>query len=163
MDNTSQSGMDFAVLLAEEIDCVSKLKETLQIERDCLHGNDHERLAAVTAQKQDVVDSLSGMDKRRSALLHTAGYTNDAKGIEAFIRDQSGAVRRQLQGLWQQILELASACRQQNLVNGSIIGMSLRHCSNVMAILGGRDPRDELYGPRGNASAPNQQRRPLKA
>lgn len=163
MDNISTWGADFAALLTEEIEYISRLNDALRIERECLSGNDPECLAAVTVQKQNVVDALSGMDRRRAVFLQKAGYSNDNTGIEAFINSHTGNVRKQLQGLWLQMLELASACRQQNLVNGSIIGVSLRHCTNTLAILSGRDPRDELYGPRGNASAANQQRRPIKA
>lgn len=162
-DDTSQSAASLAQLIAREIQYVSELIDILRAENDTLNHNDRDGLITVIADKQGVIEALNEVDRRRAHCLNGAGYAADRHGVEAYIRDQAQPARGKLERLWQQLIELASACQRQNLVNGSIIGMSLRHCTQAVAVLCGQDPRQELYDPRGNALAAPRHRLPVKA
>ncbi len=150
-------------LMEREVDQASALNTALRLEKDILSEKDFDGLEIVTAKKQTMVDALNALDAERQQLLHECGYTMDSAGIDAFIHAQQGARRQRLEALWQRLLDTVGACRQQNLVNGSIIGMSMRHCAQALAIICGQDPGEALYDPRGNASTNNQRNRYVKA
>ncbi len=159
----SQTNAILSNLLKQEIQHVSDLTEALGAEQSRLGANDHDGLIGVIAQKQAVIDALNRVDKARAELLHAAGYGTDHIGIDSYIDDQPEPYKRQLKGLWRQLLQSVGECQQKNLVNGSIIGMNLRHCAQAVSILCGQDPRQELYDPHGNASSGQTHGYPIKA
>jgi len=161
--DTVQSNASLSHLIQQEMHHVLDLTKALEAEKDALGRNDHEGLVGVIAQKQAIIDGLNQVDQRRGQLLRGAGYGSDQAGIESYIGDQPEPKRQQLRDLWRQLLRAVSECQQKNLVNGSIIGMNLRHCAHAVSILCGHDPRQELYDPRGNASSTQPHGRPIKA
>jgi flagellar biosynthesis/type III secretory pathway chaperone len=160
---TSHAYEKLAALMEKEIDQAAALDMALRVEKDILSDKDFDGLEIVTAKKQTIVDALNALDAERQQLLHECGYGADRAGVEAFIDAQTGAHRQRLEELWRRLLDTVGACQQQNLVNGSIIGMSMRHCTQAMAVLCGQDPKDALYDPRGNASTNTQRQRHVKA
>ena len=125
--DTSHAYVKLVSLIEKEVDQASALNTALQLEKDILSNKDFDGLEVVTAKKQSVVDTLNALDAERQQLLHECGYSTDSAGVQAFIHAQSGVRKQQLESLWQRLLDTVDACQQQNLVNGSIIGMSMRH------------------------------------
>lgn len=162
-DGSPRSDATLSQLLKLELEHVSDLMQTLGDEQNSIGHNDHEGLVAVIAKKQTVIDALNRVDRARAELLNAAGYTADYTGVESYIADQAEPDRQHLNKLWERLLQAVADCQQKNLVNGSIIGMNLRHCAQAVAILCGQPPRQELYDPRGNPSAIQPQGRPIKA
>lgn len=150
-------------LLDREMRLVTDLTGALEAEQRSLGDNDHEGLLAVIARKQAIIDSLNEADKARAQLLEHAGCAPDQAGIESYIDRQPEPSRRQLKDLWRRLLEAVADCQRRNLINGSIIGMNLRHCAQAVSVLRGRDPRQELYDLRGNASSTPRRGHPIKA
>lgn len=161
--DTSLAYEKLVSLMEREIDQASALNTALQLEKDILSNKDFDGLEIVTSKKQALIDALNALDAERQQLLHESGYGADSAGVEDFIHTLQGARRQRLEGLWRRLLDTVAACKQQNLVNGSIIGMSMRHCAQALAVLCGQDPRDAVYDPRGNAAANTQRQRYVKA
>jgi flagella synthesis protein FlgN len=161
--SSSDTRGQMATLLEQEIEHATALNTALQLEKDILGNKDFEALEVVTVKKQAVIDALNALDAERSRLLHECGFTADNAGTETYIHAQAGPQGQQLERLWRRLLDIISSCRQQNLVNGSIIGMSMRHCAQALAVLRGQDPTDALYDSRGNAASANQRQRYVKA
>jgi flagellar biosynthesis/type III secretory pathway chaperone len=99
---------------------------------------------------------------------HAALVDGDLPAIERLAREKQDAVRemdavaRGLQQLaaaadperTQQFTTLASECRRQNEINGGMVAASLRHVQQLLAVLQGRTPGDELYSRAGTPAAP---------
>lgn len=161
--NTSLAHEKLISLMEKEIDQAAALNSALQLEKDILSNKDFDGLEIVTAKKQALVDALNALDAERQQLLHESGYNSDSAGIEDFIHALPPPYRQRLEGLWRRLLDTVGSCKQQNLVNGSILGMSMRHCAQALAVLCGQDPRDAVYDPRGNAAANSKRQRYVKA
>lgn len=150
-------------LLEQELDLASALNTALRLEKDILSNRDFDGLEVVTVKKQTIVDALNALHAQRQQLLHECGYGTGNAGVEAFIHAQPETCRHHLEGPWRQLLDTVGACQQQNLVNGSVVGMSMRHCARALAVLCGPDPGEALYDTRGNAPSNSQRQTRVKA
>ena len=149
-------------ILKDEIEHVSLLKESLCAETKILEENDPQALNEITERKQWLVNTIAELDEKRSDLLRNAGYSADPAGTEAFISNLADTDSNMINPLWQELLKLTADCQRQNIINGSIIGNSLRHFNQAIALLTGQDTNAETYSPSGSTSSPTQQSRTIK-
>lgn len=160
----SAAARELADILAGEIDHAADLHAALQTETDQLSSGGYDALAQVAAHKERLIAGLGELQRRHAQVLAAAGYAADASATEQFIRELTEPDRARLQSQLQRLTDLLRACRDRNLVNGSVIGMSLRHTRQAFALLCGRDTTEPLYDPTGNtAAAATQRHRSIKA
>ena len=137
-------------LLQQEIHISRQLLGILQSENQALSSNDHDAIRRLIPDKQQAIDTMGSLAQQRQSLLKNAGFSEDKKGMEAFIRQCGLMSRDLLEQYWRQLGTAASGCQRQNEINGIIISASSRYTKNALSILKGQRPGNELhYGPNG--------------
>ncbi|MCK4871030.1 MAG: flagellar protein FlgN, partial [Gammaproteobacteria bacterium] len=107
------------------------------------NGNEVEEIAK---QKRDLAEKLETSAERRSKhLLETTGLAT--ADMQDYIDNHPSTENsQQLKVLWERLIELLGQCREQNLLNGSILESSQRSIKQAIAILQGHGQAGELYG-----------------
>lgn len=137
-------------LLQQEIHISQQLLGILQSENLALSSNDHDALRQLIPNKQQAIDTLGSLAQQRQSLLKNAGFSEDKKGMEAFIKQCGHMSSGLLEQYWRQLSTAASGCQRQNEINGIIISASSRYTRNALSLLKGQRPGNELhYGPNG--------------
>jgi len=132
---------DIGALLAELADVQSALLTVLAEKRQILAAGDHERLGALTAREQQLVDRLQACHDQRQKLLARAnaeglpsdsiGSLSDALPAESRSRMQDGI---------RQAKERSRLLQHQSLANWVLVQRTLIHLSQLVEIIatGGR-------------------------
>lgn len=137
-------------ILSRETECAAALARDLEVEKAALTGRDPLALEQAVREKQHDAESLYELERRRAALIETAGFAPDRAGVEDCIRwCDTDTV---LLSRWHELLALIGNCRDQNLVNGSLLELNRHNAERALDILRGQQPGARLYGPSGEAT-----------
>ena len=134
------------VCLEDEVTYANHLLELLIAERDALSKSDGDALEAIAKQKSQVAEQLETSTERRNK--HVFEETGqEVTNLQDYI-DTSVSADNQpaLKLLWEQLLEQLKQCREQNLLNGSVLDSSQRSIKQAIALLQGQGQAGELYG-----------------
>lgn len=116
----------------------TELRAVLDAEREALDRRDSIALDAATAAKARLLQRLESLDAERRQL---AGV---APAPDAVVE------------VWRHICRQLDGCRRLNEANGSIVSRQLSHVRRALGILrGSGEAPPMLYGPAGEARAPN--------
>lgn len=137
-----------SVLIAER-DTVSALLVLLRSERAPLTRSNTEFMTKVATDKQPLLVKLEQLARQREAVLRTEGFSSDKDGMEAFIENQTTVEAKELNSIVKALKLAATACRENNQVNGSIVNVNRQYLQKAMSILRGRDVNSTAYGPGG--------------
>ena len=145
-------------VLEREISCAQALIEILSQEQHALVTRDALSLDRLVEQKKAHVDTINALDSSCKDLLQSWGYTTDRAGLEASVRncDTDG----KLLARWTLLTKLLRECAEQNRTNGNLLELSHRAITRVLDAMGTQAPRDQFYGPQGQA-IDNTSKRPL--
>ncbi len=129
-------------VLQEQIHCAEAMLQTLGRENEALLRGDAEQLNAAGATKAELVETLEALERQRRSLTEavTAGVANAAAASGDTPPTE-----------WQRLLELISACKQQNERNGTLVKARSEQVRGALRALRGTDP--DLYGRSGHAPA----------
>jgi flagella synthesis protein FlgN len=157
-----KSDTAFAVLIKAELDGFQEFHQLLLQEQGALIKGDTDQLLRLASQKSELIEKLAGLGAQRHGLITTAGGTNNASGITAYldaIKAQASTRER-----WGKLLDLAREVDQLNSSNGILIDTRLRHNQQALSALhSAANPAASLYGPDGQISAATSGRRFDKA
>lgn len=140
----------FTVLLNSLENCTHGLLECMEVERTGLASRNMEQIEQSTLRKTDLSRELEQLESQRARLVTDLGYSNDAAGMSKCIQNQPNS--KQLVKLWQQVLDNLKACRDNNLINGSILELGRRQAEQALSILRGQNGNPGLYSPDGNSA-----------
>ena len=140
-------------ILQTEVECVHLLLKALELEYEALAEHHSTMLDEVVRDKQEKIQQLEVVSRRREKLLASFDAVNVDANAEA---DESRQNRRyqfnddrQLTELWSELVNVAEACREKNRVNGSIVELVSRQSRHALDILRGITPDasavSELY------------------
>jgi flagellar biosynthesis protein FlgN len=138
--------------LLEEQHVTAALLELMQQERQCLVSADADALAALTPQKNQLVQQMAELAKRRHAALGSAGFVAAEAGMEPWLAVSGDDDAR---AQWDRLLELTREAKELNRVNGMLINKQMVHNQALLNAMrtpaGGADAA--VYGPGGQTSA----------
>ncbi|MGV6852438.1 MAG: flagella synthesis protein FlgN [bacterium] len=123
-----------------EIGLAQKLSQLLDTEYQTLSTGNAEMLISISEQKQNLVTKIEQHNKQRSFIIAGSGYPNQADNIATLTSDLGDQHTVSLK--WQKLLSLVTTIRQQNIINGGIIQVSLQRNRNALSILTGRDKNE---------------------
>ena len=147
---------ELARLLQQETSAIQKLSVSLQAEHDAIISRNADALELAVGEKQQPVNLLTKLEQERGALLESAGYRASPDGMQDFMQWCDSQER--LSAAWQQLLSLASECREQNRRNHQQAEISNRYIHHALCVLRGEDPERNTYGPDGDAGEQHNSR-----
>lgn len=138
-------------ILQTEVECVRLLLKSLELEYEALAEHHSATLEEVVRDKQLKIQQLEVVSRQRENLL--ASFDNTNANIDAGNNQQNRHYQfndnKQLTELWDELVNLAEACREKNRVNGSIVDTVSRQSRHALDILRGISPDasadSELY------------------
>lgn len=86
---------------------------------------------------------LTASARLRSQRLKTLHLAANAQGMRQFMALLPVSLRHQVSALWQQLLQLAAQCQQQNSRNGVLLSLQLETLSTLQL----QTPQSFLYQP----------------
>lgn len=139
-----------ASAIQNELHAAETLLATLESEYSLLSDNPTpEAISEIAGEKVRLLLLMEQATKNRVALIAT---------------HDSLITCGPLKGQWQRLLEVAQACRTQNLANGCLINSARRHADQATAILQGTQPGSDLrYGSSGETISERPQQTLAKA
>jgi flagella synthesis protein FlgN len=135
--------------------------QALESEHASITERDPTALRQAIDAKQHCLELLETLNRDRTALIESAGHNADRDGTENCLQwfDNSGKLLEQ----WRQLLDLASQCREMNLLNHHLVELVSRQTYQALCILRGQEPEPSLYSPRGGSEDRNKSRILAKA
>lgn len=139
-----------AEIIAAEADVVSAFVLLLKEEQAALKLGEAEVLPKIIERKSATVDELAPLSTARNAALAGAGLASDRAGIEAWLKKQPNdkAVRQN----WEKLQFLAAEAKELNRVNGELVGLHMRHNTEILESLRSKANRQDLYGANGQTA-----------
>lgn len=138
----------FSVLTAEQT-TAQQLLDILTAERGALVDTNTEVIDQMVKNKQPLIYQLEQLGRQREAVLQAEGFSSGKEGLEAFIANQNPQQASQLKALLKQLRVTASACRDNNQINGGIVNVNRQYLHKAMNIIRGQEPQAAAYGPGG--------------
>jgi len=136
-------------VLDRQIAAARSLAATLEAERAALTGPSTAAVTAAAAQKVELFAAIEKLESQRRELCAAAAVSlpNLRGGRLAVV----AGVSETLADRWKSLLEVVSACRVANEVNGYIINARRGQVGQLLQILRGGAP--VVYGPQGQTQS----------
>lgn len=127
-----------------------QLTALLKDEETALVDNDIESLNKAISAKNDLVRTMSDLERQRNLLLQNLGYSDPASSLPDYLRSEvaDDAVKE----LWDGILALSAEAKENNRTNGLLISRKLSQNQAALSIFQQGNPTASLYGPNGQSS-----------
>jgi flagellar biosynthesis/type III secretory pathway chaperone len=137
-------------LLLQAISASERLLEALNRERDALVGRDPVTLEQAVAEKLSAAQEVRQRLSAHEGFLAARRLPPGRSGTERFLAGLPAET--EARKLWERLQAVASACRDGNDLNGSLVALGRARTQRAMEILqGGRDPA-RTYGRLGQTS-----------
>lgn len=138
--------------LLEEQQAVRALMQLLQQEREQLIAADIETIAALTEAKAKAASRMAELAAQRHQLLAAAGFEANESGMKKWL--ENTATSSAATSSWHELIELATAGKELNRVNGILINKQMVRNQNVLNILQhGSVQGNSVYGPDGQTAS----------
>jgi len=155
--------LEIKQILQTEVECVRLLLKSLELEYEALAGHHSATLEEIVRDKQERIQQLEVISRRREALLESfdSAADNVNTGAKADKSQQNKHYQfngnKQLDELWSELVKLAEECREKNRLNGTIVEMVSRQSRHALDILRGIAPGtsadSELYDNAGHTKS----------
>lgn len=123
-------------LLTADFTELDQLEFALNKEKTLLQQRDRTSLDKITAQKQQIIESIERRAKQKAALL----ASSPLKIRPGQVREKLASINdKNLLDLWDGTAAKLETCKQRNQVNGAIISLSLLRTNRLMNILRGHN------------------------
>lgn len=139
-------------LLEAETAHAQHLLEAMLREHEALLGRDALAIENAVDSKAQHLEAFETAEKRRKATLDEAAVPHDRASIRRFLDALPDQQPDELATLWDRLLHVASACRDQNRINASLVEMARRHVQRALDVLRGTPGGAHTYGPGGQAN-----------
>ena len=153
--------VSLADLLTRQVEGSRRLAETLEEAQTIFSGRDAAAIHEISQAIQRLYDAVETLEAERCRHLADADLAADRDGMAAYIQRHDGDGR--LAKLWEELLESAGRCRDQNEINARIIEGSRHQAEAAFNILRGTPAGGNLYGPKGRTSTGGTSRPLAKA
>lgn len=146
------NGIHLKQLLNLDLVDLKQLEKTLEIERKVLASNQAALIQKASQEKQRILTSIKARAKEKTRLIIQSGLPVKAGHITEAIDSVND---KELSLLWKAVSEKLERCKEQNLVNGKIVSISLQRTTKAMSIVRGQHNKPNLYGSKGSQQSLN--------
>ena len=143
-------------LLEQELAVSQQLKQLLAAEQAAITDHDIPAFEEIIASKQATLEHLTAHEKARLFLLQSNGIKHGPEGMKDYI--DNGHDDGLVADLWQQLLCIASDCRDHNRKNHQLVELFSTHTRKALCILRGENMEQNVYGPAGDTSDRHENR-----
>jgi flagellar biosynthesis/type III secretory pathway chaperone len=137
-------------IIDESVVQARSLNASLEDERRALEQQDTEALNAVVVSKNECAESLSALDRKRSALCLHWGFAAGPEQMAELVSwcDDDDAISER----WAELMKVAARGNALNLTNGAIIRLRQQQFETSLSVLRGVTPGSDTYGRNGEES-----------
>jgi flagellar biosynthesis/type III secretory pathway chaperone len=146
-------------ILQTEVECVRLLLKSLELEYEALAGHHSAALEEVVRDKQERMQQLEVISRRREKLLASFDGVNTDVNADENQQNKHYLFNddKLLTELWSELVNVAEECREKNRVNGSVVELVSRQSRHALDILRGIAPDSlavsELYDNAGHTKS----------
>lgn len=140
-------GPRFFQVLNEEIALLRRFLSLLENEQQALISGANEGLAKLAQDKSELSLQLDQLDRALASEQASGGYPPGSEGVQAWLAEAPP----QQQKVWAAFLELATAAKSTNELNGRIITERLSGNQQAIQALMAAANKPATYGPKGQA------------
>ncbi|WP_298774701.1 flagellar protein FlgN [uncultured Shewanella sp.] len=105
----------------QDVEGYKQLKNLLVHQRKLMQQRDHQALQSHNEHQSQLCESLKQSADHRSAALQRLGFSGNSAGMEQLIAKLPPQSAKQVNGIWQQLLALATESQYANDVNGKLL------------------------------------------
>lgn len=105
----------------QDVEGYKQLKNLLAHQRKLMQQRDHQALQSHNEHQSTLCESLKQSADHRSAALQRLGLSGNSAGMEQLIAKLPPQSGKQVNGIWQQLLALATESQYANDVNGKLL------------------------------------------
>lgn len=138
-----------------EIECATMLLQTLDKEYDALAEHHTDALEEIVRFKQEKIQQLELISRHREKILESFSGVSVIKDNE-HTQNYDFKADKELNSLWNQLVDVAEKCRDKNRINGSIVDLVSKQTRHALDILQGISPNSssisELYDNAGHTT-----------
>ena len=158
MNSTHNQQPAIKQVLQSEVDCAHLLLQSLNQEYEALAEHHTATLEDVVRNKQERIQQLEYATQQRENVFASI------EGVTVFSEQEKHKHKhyqfngdKRLINLWNELVDIAEKCRQQNRVNGSIVEVvskQSRHALDILhGIVPGASSNSEVYDQSGQTQA----------
>lgn len=139
-----------AALTGQEIELISRFIALLNEEQDALKRADTSPLAEIASEKIKLIEQLNGLELARGEKLGSSDSASIRAAMTHWLEqhpDEKGLATE-----WAKLLDLARQAKHLHELNSRLVGMHLRHTSEILAVLTRQGQHNSLYGSNGQAA-----------
>jgi flagella synthesis protein FlgN len=123
-------------IFQKEIECAHLLLQSLDREYEALAKHHADTLSDAVTDKQEKIQQLELISRQREKLLASFDAVNIEKNSNQNKHYQFNG-NKQLQDLWNVLVDVAEKCRDKNRINGSIVEVVSKQSRHALDILQG--------------------------
>jgi flagellar biosynthesis/type III secretory pathway chaperone len=139
----------FRRILQQETECAERLNDLLADERTALATGDLDSLGQLTAEKPALLQDLERWVAAHEGFLQAQGLASGREGSERFLSKLPDSASER--DMWGRLQGLATACREANEINGSIVTLGRSRVQRALDVLRGGAQAVTTYGKAGEA------------
>jgi len=143
---TNLSAQYVSEYLEEATGQARQLIQLLDDERKVIAANDGQALEGITASKEKLAQAMQASTQVCSQRLQQAGFSANNSGLLDYFQSCNEVHATQLTQTWENLQSLLKECKDENRINGKLLGGSQRRIKQALAILQGKPVDEELYG-----------------
>lgn len=144
---------EISVILEQETAGLKELGGLLLDERKSLATNDAEGIQRIADEKRLVAEKLDRLAGTRRQVLSKLGFEG-ASAIDNLVAHyEKQKITNNVAHGWTALRQELQTCREANCVNGAIVASAERGVQQMLALLRGQQPGQELYGKHGRRLA----------
>lgn len=137
-------------MVDKDYDISQKLLAILQNETTSIRDRDFEGIKAILLSKASLLDQLKNHADIRKQWLISLHQVADEQHWQTLIKSFDAP---EVLGKWSKVNETINECKKINNVNGVLISRSQKTHGQLLHLLKGNTPSNELYTARGNKQA----------
>ncbi|WP_347329498.1 flagella synthesis protein FlgN [Marinimicrobium locisalis] len=139
-------------MLAQDIQSIEQLQQTLEQERAALEQRDLSALPPVIEAKNQLMAALGEHALQRQAWLDSTGLSRDHEGWQQWLKQRPETASQVEE--WQHLAERFAHCRELNEINGKIIHRSQQTLGQMLNLMRGQNNEGpSLYDARGHSGS----------
>jgi flagella synthesis protein FlgN len=127
-----------------------RLLAILRQERAALQQRRAPEIESIVGEKQRLITALEQHVRTAGSALRAAGLPASREGMTRWLRSHNDP---RIEQRWQRFEHLSLECRQENLLNGSLVENARRAASQALALLRGDSAPSAVYGPGGTTAS----------
>jgi len=141
------------LFLKQDIVDLKALKALLDKEKKCLKTRNSADIQNISQHKSQTIQQLDSRSKLKARLIAASGLAIKPGQVGSTLSTLNDD---ELMVLWHESRQKLASCKDQNVVNGTIISHSIQRTNKLMTIIRGQNQSPNLYGQQGKAQAYGQ-------